>query len=95
MWATSPSLKHAAAAAAAVSVVLCCAMTCPMAWHSLGHVMSLKHSLCLLCVAAGSDSGTLKAIKAAGSAAPTLEFGAIQTQQAGAGADIRRKFAGH
>jgi len=69
-----------------------------MAQHGPCHVMSsqlVNELLCLPCAAAGGDSGTLKAIKAAGSAAPTLEFGAIQTQQAGAGADIRRKFAGH
>lgn len=52
--------------------------------------------VCLLlwCLhAAGSDSGALRAIKAAGSSGPMLEFGAVQTQQAGSAADVRRRFA--
>lgn len=44
--------------------------------------------------AAGADSGALRTIKAAGSVAPTIEFGAVHTQQAGTAAEIRRKFAG-
>jgi hypothetical protein len=46
------------------------------------------------CFAAQADSRGLRTIKAAGSAAPAIEFGAVQTQQAGSAADVRRKFAG-
>jgi hypothetical protein len=41
---------------------------------------------------AAADSGALRAIKAPGSSAPTLEFGAVQTQAAGRAADVRRRF---
>lgn len=44
--------------------------------------------------AAASESGSLKAVKATHGAAVSLEFGAVQTQQAvGDAAALRRKFA--
>lgn len=59
-------------------VTVCCAVLCSL----------------FGCPAAAADSGALRAIRAAGTAAPTLEFGAVQTQHAGSAADIRKKFAG-
>lgn len=49
--------------------------------------------LVLLCPAAASESGALRAIKSSAGAAVALEFGAVQTQQAGDAAALRRKFA--
>jgi hypothetical protein len=43
--------------------------------------------------AAASESGALRAIKSSTGAAVALEFGAVQTQQAGDAAALRRKFA--